>query len=228
MRTKEKLINVFRQLVKSATLEELSRERESISVYDFDEKCKKRLSSLQECIPQEIDCSVCYRKGISFHIKLKEFNEEYVHIFPVTAEYVSRFDGYTRKGRGFTFHPKRKKYNELSEIYSNSGLDCYENWDCGYYSSEWGGIAAKKKSYAISYGQIMRELTSDEYHELANLYLDKLCELDLKFLESKICDENMKKCAECGALNHVDRDYCANEDTPHGKCFCTKFEEDEK
>jgi Uncharacterized protein conserved in bacteria len=34
----------------------------------------------------------------------------------------------------------------------------------------------------------------------------------------------MKKCKECGELNHDDRTYCANEDTPHGKCFCQNLE----
>lgn len=192
METKTKIINVFNQLLKSATLEELSRTRDVISVYDFDEKCKKRLTSLQKCIPQGIDCSVYYSTDRSFYIKLKEFKGEYIHIFPVTAEYIIRFDRYTSKNTRFTTRPKRKKYKELSEIYSKYGLSSYEKWDCGYDSCEWGGIAAKKKSYAISYGQIMRELTHEEYQELANLYLDKLCELDLKFLENKIENKDEK------------------------------------
>jgi len=59
-------------------------------------------------------------------------------------------------------------------------------------SYSWDGIEASVKTYVISYGQILRELTNDEYYELVNMYLDKLCELDLKFIESKI-EENHEK-----------------------------------
>lgn len=61
-----------------------------------------------------------------------------------------------------------------------------ENWECHYDSFSFEGIFAIKRSYAISYGQIMRELSSNEYHELVNQYYEKLCELDLQYIESKI------------------------------------------
>lgn len=35
----------------------------------------------------------------------------------------------------------------------------------------------------------------------------------------------MKKCKECGQICPDSLDYCVNEDTLHGKCFCSKFEQ---
>jgi hypothetical protein len=65
-------------------------------------------------------------------------------------------------------------------------LSGHKNVNYGYDCSYWEGIRATKTSYAISYGQILRELSHDEYFTLTNKYLDKLCELDLNFIESKI------------------------------------------
>jgi hypothetical protein len=75
-------------------------------------------------------------------------------------------------------------------LFQIHGLSGHEDWNYGYDCSYWNGIFAKELSHAISYGQILRELTHEEYRELANLYFDKLCSLDLQFIENKVKKED--------------------------------------
>jgi hypothetical protein len=198
MEIKEKLVDVFKKLIENATIDYLSREKKDIFVYDFDNKCKKKLISYNETIPKEIKCSIDFDKKPGYFIRTDESGnvkekESIISIFPVKIVCATYFSNYKLKKGSSLFYTKTRKFKELKEIYLNHGLVGVHKYEpCDFVSYSWDGIEASVKTYVISYGQILRELTNDEYYELVNMYLDKLCELDLKFIESKI-EENHEK-----------------------------------
>lgn len=184
METKEKTITVFKNLLSEASIQSLNRETCGIEVFNFDEKCEKKLKYHKKIVPEDIYCKIDFLKKSGYSIKIGK--ESHISIFPIKMQFLTPFYQYKSKSRRFVFNVKRKKYNELFEIYSKKGLIGNEDWYYGWGDSKWNGIYAEKMTYAISYGQILRELTEEEYNELKKLYLEKLCSIDLKFLESKI------------------------------------------
>jgi hypothetical protein len=69
METKEKLIEVFKKLIENSKIEDLDRERQVITVYDLQTKCKKRMHSLMKFLPTEIGCGInfsCDRSYVDF------------------------------------------------------------------------------------------------------------------------------------------------------------------
>ena len=184
METKEKTITAFKNLLSEASIQRLNRETCGIEVFNFDEKCEKKLKYHKKIFPEDIYCKIDFLRKSGYSIKIGK--ESHISIFPVKMQFSTPFYQYKSKSRRFVFNVKRKKYNELFEIYSKKGLIGNEDWYDGWGDSEWNGIYAKKMTYAISYGQILRELTEEEYNELKKLYLEKLCSIDLEFLESKI------------------------------------------
>ena len=185
---KEKLINVFEKFLQKSTIEELSREKVDAKVHDFGEKCKKKLDFILKSIPEGINCYVNFFKIKGYGIKVLESCKEgdgFVYIFPIKATCKTSFGNYNLKSKSF-FSKKEKKYKEICDIYKNYGLngakDIDSDWDC----SDWVGVYAEKFTYAISYGQILREITKEEYDGLVAKYLTALCKLDLQFLESQI------------------------------------------
>jgi hypothetical protein len=185
METKNKTIEAFKTILSEVSAHDLIREPRSIDVYSFDEKCKKRLKYYKDSVPGDVWCGVNFFKKDGYSIKIKEKNC-HIGIFPIDVEFSTLFDNYKSKSTKFVFNVKRKKYDELLEIYLKKGLHGNEDRYYGWGDSDWGGICAKMKTYAISYGQILFELTKEEYDGLVKLYLGKLRKLDLEFLESKI------------------------------------------
>lgn len=185
METKKKLVTFFNQLLEKAEIKDLSRHKHLCEIVDFKSKCRKRIESYRHFTPEEISysCSFYGQAGLKMSSGNKD---EYIYIFPVKIQFSTNFSDYEAKNGRFTFKLKRKKYNELHEIYAESGLIPFERWESGYDYSVWHGIYAEKTFYAISYGQILRELSRYEYNELSENYAKKLCNLDLNFIESQI------------------------------------------
>jgi len=184
METKEKTIAVFKNLLSKASMQDLNRETCGVEVCNFKEKSVKRLKYHKQFVPEDIYCKVDFSKSGGYSIKTEEGSN--ISIFPIGIQFSTPLYKYKSKNRKFVFNVKRKKYNELLEIYFKKGLHGNEDWYYGWGDSDWEGICALETTYAISYGQILRELTKEEYDGLAKLYLGRLCSIDLEFLESKI------------------------------------------
>lgn len=185
---KEKLVNVFEKFLQKSTIEELSRERVDAKVHDFGEKCKKKLDFALKSVPEEINCYVNFFKIKGYGIKVLESCKEgdgFVYAFPIRTTYKTSFSSYNLKSKSI-FGKKEKKYKEIRDIYKKYGLHGTKDIDCNWDCSDWVGVYAEKMTYAISYGQILREITKEEYDGLVTKYLTALCKLDLQFLESQI------------------------------------------
>lgn len=186
MEATNKLITAFKNLLEKSTIENLNRDKISPYVCDFKSKCDLRMSSLHKFKPKEMECSMDYYLEPGYKVGIGNI-EGAVYIFPVRAIYTSNFSGYKEKKKGFTFKPKQRKYDEMYQIYWENGLVGKNHGYCGYDGGgSWEGICSERKSYAISYGQIFRELTQNEYQELTKLYKEKLCNLDLNNLEKML------------------------------------------
>lgn len=176
---KEKIINAFKILLNNANYDNLERTKCPIDLYNFHENCKNQLKFHISYIPKNIHCNIGFHPNNGYIIKSAE---DIFSIQEIFVNFTSYFNDHELNK--FSFRPKNKKFEELSKIYIKHGLIPDKNivYDSGEYY--FNSVTSKIKTYAISYGQILYELTEKEYLELENLYLNKLYDLDKNYINS--------------------------------------------
>ena len=184
METEKKLVSIFEKFVEKSEYGELNRTTCSYKIYDENGKFKRQLRSVAEKAPHVILSETSFYRKPGYCLKVVDFvgneqnaGEEFLQVFPVTVSYTTYLCYYGR--HNFPFFKRRRKFNELHKIYSEAGLSKITNLKQFGYIREY-------TTYAISYGQILRELSRFEYNELESKYLVKLCNLDLEFIESQL------------------------------------------
>jgi len=186
METKKKLISIFEKIVEESEYRTLSREKCSFKIYDEDGKYRRKLNSIKENAPSVIVDDNYFSRKPGYCIEMAEAEgkgEGAIQVFPVNVKYSTQLHSYDL--HKFSFFKCRRKYNELREIYLEAKLVKISSFK-SYIRAIREYVSGEYTTYAISYGQILRELSLEEYNDLENKYLTKLCNLDLEFLESQL------------------------------------------
>lgn len=175
--TKEKLIAIFKQDLANSGIENLHRAPVECKLDRFEQIAKERIESIKE----NIDCEGKIKFELSqfrgWQIRY-EGEKTPLQISPIRVRFYSHLSDFTLE-RKVLFGKNKKKTKLMFDFFRDHKIRCVQEWwEGGWDWSGQVGVEANKTVYAIYYGQYMRELSSDEYHELEKLYLQRLCEID--------------------------------------------------
>lgn len=179
--TKEKLIAVFKNYVNQSEIENLHRAPAIYHLDRFEQIAKERIESVKENLDPEGKIKVEFGQERGWSIKFED-DITPLQISPIRIRFYSHLADFSLD-RKVLFGKNRKKTNLMMEFFRDHKIHCVSEWWQGGWDSSWRvGVQANKTTYAIYYGQYMRELSYNEYLELKELYLQKLCEIDRKKL----------------------------------------------
>jgi hypothetical protein len=181
---KTKLIEAFKNSLKVANEWQLNREKCQFNPPRFDINIKDKLQGYRKFVDWDGKNKIGVRFEKQYGYSIKQ--DETIHISPVRVEFQVSWSRWKYTGKSW-FKRKKRKEEEMIAYMNQHGLNgatlC---WGCGYDYCAREKVAQTKTFYAIFFGNYIRELTLEEYEELCNLYINRICEIDTEKLNRKL------------------------------------------